>query len=143
MIKARRVKSAKTPKYPTRLQLLEHPSLLERNIPNSWKTNAQIAGLLALLMTSSSCSLFEKWDSGATACMVVAPPQYLSEADALEVIREELAKAGADVSQTNEPIPNLYISERYYENGKIKESRWWSHQVKADLYDPKRRSGRR
>jgi len=171
MIEIKPVKKAKAPKYPTRLKLLEDPSLLERRMPSSWKANAALASAASLLL-SGCCfdfsdddpSEFRKAGSapiggsrggkpavvaplfihgegrGAFGCVVVSPPVFLSEADALEAIADELSKAGIDVSQKDVRISGVKVHERAEDrNGKVVESFLKSHSVQADFYDPARK----
>jgi hypothetical protein len=45
---------------------------------------------------------------GATGCVVVSPPTFLSEEEALQVVREELAKAGIKLGQ-GMPLPEVTV----------------------------------
>jgi hypothetical protein len=46
---------------------------------------------------------------GASGCVVVAPPVFLSEEEALQVIREELARVRISLSQNKVPIPGVEV----------------------------------
>ncbi len=45
---------------------------------------------------------------GATGCMVVSPPTFLSEEEALQIVREELAKAGITLGK-GMPLPKVIV----------------------------------
>ena len=55
--------------------------------------------------------LFEHGDGrGATGCVMIAPPVFLSEEDAMSVVREELAAAGIRFSGKRMPIPGAQVT---------------------------------
>jgi hypothetical protein len=45
---------------------------------------------------------------GAMGCVVLTPPEFLSEEEALQVVREELAKAGVTLGQ-GMPLPDVTV----------------------------------
>ena len=49
---------------------------------------------------------------GATGCVVVSPPSFLSEEEALQVIQEELAKVGVELSSRKVVLPEVGILPR-------------------------------
>ncbi len=49
---------------------------------------------------------------GATGCVVVSPPVFLSEEEALSVIRQELARHGIQLSEYSPDIPEVRIPRR-------------------------------
>lgn len=64
--------------------------------------------------------LFEHGDgAGATGCVVVAPPVFLSEEEALALIRQELERHGIELSKTDVPFAEIQIARRRtrYERG--------------------------
>jgi hypothetical protein len=48
---------------------------------------------------------------GVTGCIVVAPPVFLSEEEALLVITEQLKQAGVEVAKTNMPLAHVNINQ--------------------------------
>lgn len=76
-----------------------------------------MAGAVTILLTANNClaqhpypaqagakavvaPIFEHGEGrGATGCVVVNPPVFLSEQDAMQVIREELPKSGVSLSE--------------------------------------------
>jgi hypothetical protein len=66
--------------------------------------------------------IFEHGDGrGAVGCVVVAPPVFLSEEEALGVVREELAKAGVSLSKRGVELGDVLIPKRhdqYHQNAK-------------------------
>lgn len=64
--------------------------------------------------------LFEHGDgAGATGCVVVAPPVFLSEEEALSLIRQELERHGIELSKTDVPFTEIQLARRRtrYERG--------------------------
>ena len=118
------VKKYSTPKYPTRIVADRSPELL-RKLPSRWQKNAAVvtaAGLLGVI-TLTSCGLLEPKNNtgtgynpgsvnllnvapvfihgegtGSMGCMMIAPPVFLSEEEALAVIKSEIETAGLDLS---------------------------------------------
>jgi hypothetical protein len=116
------VQSYRLPAYPSRLEVAGDPDLLRRHVPLAWLSRKEMAGVLSvfLAVNGGGCSkhsppgpatrptgndlagkaaivapIFEHGDGrAADGCVVVNPPVFLSEQDALEVIREELGQAG-------------------------------------------------
>jgi len=111
-MKARPVKRYRQPSYPTRLEVLSKPELLERHLPPGWRAIPEMAGTVALFLAVNStvpaadkktatppgsiavvAPIFEHGDGrGATGCVAVAPPAFLSEEEAWQVIDEELGR---------------------------------------------------
>jgi hypothetical protein len=57
--------------------------------------------------------IFEHGDGrGAVGCVVVSPPVFLSEQEALTVIREELARFGIELTATQTKLEGVEFSER-------------------------------
>jgi hypothetical protein len=130
---ARPVTRYRNPRYPTRLEVLADHTLLEKHLPPAWKSCAEMAGVVTLLLASNNCTgipseairaakskpavvapIFEHGEGrGATGCIVVNPPVFLSEQDAMQVIREELRKAGVATSRTNVPVEGVRITPRW------------------------------
>jgi hypothetical protein len=128
---ARPVTHYKNPRYPTRLEVLDDHTLLEKHLPPAWKSCAEMAGVVTLLLATNSslgfsqdrmkgvnakpamvAPIFEHGGGrGAVGCMVVNPPVFLSEQDAMQVIREQLAKAGVSLSATRVPFKEALIPQ--------------------------------
>jgi len=97
---------AKRPHYPTQPKSPSRGSWLARHLPRSWKKIAAIGGGAALLVAGAIAydrmnpgaivaPLFEHGKGrAATGCVVTAPPVFLSEEEALQIIRDELARHG-------------------------------------------------
>jgi len=129
MIEIKPVKKAKAPKYPTRLKLLEDPSLLERRMPLSWSSNVKLAASLGFLLATGRFFAVSAGDVQAKASShaIVAPifehgsgsgpimtgksctpdPIFLPEDEALKLIADELSKAGLKASNEKIPLPKL------------------------------------
>lgn len=107
-----------TPSYPTQLDVLATPEILAAHPPRGWLSNRDLAAFAAALLAANfaGCDsdkdhtlrkrlaphaaavvapVFEHGDGrGATGCVVISPPAFLSEEEALAVIREELTAHG-------------------------------------------------
>ncbi|NLE56935.1 MAG: hypothetical protein GX616_01130, partial [Planctomycetes bacterium] len=109
-------------------------------IPATWLSRGEMAGLLSvfLAVNGTGCSkdqpagssarppandlagkaaivapIFEHGEGrGATGCIVVNPPVFLSEEEALQVITEELQQAGLHFSQRDVPMDDVSIPLR-------------------------------
>jgi len=121
----------KVPRYPTRLEVQADPGLLEKHLPAAWKSHAEMAGLISVLLAANSCAdpaqnarpnvtakpavvapIFVHGEGrGAVGCVVVNPPVFLSEQDAMQVIREELSKAGVTLSQSKVTLQGVNIPQ--------------------------------
>lgn len=131
------------PAYPTRLEVLAEPDLLKKNLPPGWQAVPQMAGSVALFLAVNAglqaadkkpggplgaaivAPIFEHGDGrGVTGCVVVSPPVFLSEEEAWQVISEELAKQGVNISSRSVEIRGVEILRRFetYEtvNGTLK-----------------------
>jgi len=128
---SRPVTRYKTPRYPTRLEVLDDHTLLEKHLPPAWKSCAEMAGMVTLLLAANSnmgfakdrnknvtskpavvAPIFEHGEGrGAVGCVVINPPVFLSEQDAMQVIREKLSKAGVALSATREPFNEVVIPQ--------------------------------
>jgi len=90
------------PAYPTRREFLAAGAavLAAAGIPGC-RRDAEVSALVA--------PIFEHGDGrGAIGCIVVAPPVFLSEDEALQVVREALAEAGVTLGQRM-PLPEVAV----------------------------------
>ncbi len=132
------LKRCRIPAYPTKLQILSEPRLLERNLPAAWKTGLMASAVSVFLAANAlGCAspsraeqeppaesqvderdelkdkfpgskwvapIFEHGDGRAVdGCVVVSPPVFLSEEEAMRVIAEEMKKHGVTLSARNTP----------------------------------------
>jgi flagellar biosynthesis GTPase FlhF len=128
---ARPVTHYRNPRYPTRLEVLADHTLLEKHLPPAWKSCAEMAGVVTLLLATNSslgfsqnrikgltgkpavvAPIFEHGGGrGAVGCVVVNPPVFLSEQDAMQVIREQLGKAGVNLSAKHVALQDVVIPQ--------------------------------
>ncbi len=132
------VRRDRHPRYPTRLQVLATPDLLKRHQPAAWLTNRDIAAATGVFLAAnlSGCakspsppSATRKGTLAPDAPAIVAPifehgdgrgvwgglgpmSVFLREEDALQVIRDELTRAGLDVTEDKTPLPHVSIPTR-------------------------------
>ena len=159
---ARPVRRYRIPRYPTKLRVLAEPGLLARHVPPAWRKCAEVAGAAALLALGGplGCDsgppavvapLFEHGDGrGSTGCVVVSPPVFLSEEEALQVIQEELApsrivlsKAGTRQSDLDGVDPTRKIAVEFVSNADYDEfgrRRPWPWEGTSSVrgHDPKK-----
>jgi hypothetical protein len=132
---ARPVKQQVVPRYPTRLEALADRDLLEKHMPVAWKSCVEMAGAVTMLLAANNCfaqqpdskvkqlnkfvaPIFEHGKGRAVGgCTVVSPPIFLSEQDAMQVIREEMNKAGLTrYDNTNDP-PSISVPKTIQKDG--------------------------
>jgi len=168
-MKARPVKRYRQPSYPTRLEVLSKPELLERHLPPGWRAIPEMAGTVALFLAVNStvhaadkkpasslgsgplaivAPIFEHGDGrGSTGCMAVAPPAFLSEEEAWQVIDEELSLQKLKLPGTGFEVRGVRIPRRT-ESYSVKDGKWTSKvqdspgseaAYKADRANPEKR----
>jgi len=138
-MKPKPVRKYASPKYPSRLEVAARPGLLRRHQPPAWRKWPELTGAAGLFLLADTARLsaaesspkgstgagqthavaivapiFQHGDGrGATGCIVMAPPIFLSEEEALQVIREELGSLGVNASQTNFVVPGVKIKPTF------------------------------
>jgi len=122
-MKSKPVRRYPKPKYPTRLEVAARPALLRRHQPPAWRQWPELTGAVGLFLLADTTLLraantpprnsptraqtnavavvapiFQHGDGrGATGCIVMSPPVFLSEEEALQVVREDLAAKGVQL----------------------------------------------
>ncbi len=133
---AKPVRAIRWPAYPTRLDVGDDPELLRR-LPSRWRRPPEVVPLARLCLAAhlADCDdgaatgskrpdrladapaivapLFEHGEGrGATGCVVLAPPVFLSEEDGLQIIRDELAQAGVECTESYVDLDDVMIRRR-------------------------------
>lgn len=157
------------PRYPTREAVLADPRLLERHLPPGWRVTRELAATTSLFVAAglAACGgesraqdekvkkpavalvapIFEHGEGrGATGCVVVSPPVFLSEEEALQVIREALKAHGINFSERNVRVQGVTFPERERtwrrgadgRSAEVIEETGRRHPFDLDLRDPKR-----
>jgi hypothetical protein len=117
----------RTAGYPTREILNTHPELLRR-LPNRWQGNGVLLSAVvatgAIVTTrwsplfaadtpvsaSRVAPIFEHGDGrGSFGCDAVAPPVFLAEDEARQVIVEEMKTAGVTMTPDGETLPEVAL----------------------------------
>jgi hypothetical protein len=127
------------PKYPTRLEVAARPALLRRHQPPAWCKWPELTGAAGLFLLADAARLsaadsspkgsqnpaptnavaivapiFQHGEGrGATGCMVMSPPVFLSEEEALQVIREEMATQGVQLGTNQTTLAGITV-ERFH-----------------------------
>ena len=160
------VKKYAVPKYPSLMDASHAPGLL-RKLPSRWEKNSAVVTAIGILgaMTLSSCGLLEPdktgsgynpgsenflnvaplfihgGGTGSMGCEMIAPPVYLSEQEALAIIKSEAESGGLDFSA--EPpdyaaTSNKKIYEKNYSWERYPDDQWLGDgSVELDFYDGK------
>jgi hypothetical protein len=123
------------PAYPTLPEASADPSLLAPHVPPGWLVDG-VAGATALLVAASGAGcggppappkrplspdspavvapLFAHGEGrGAAGCVVVAPPEFLSEEEASQVIEEELRRGGLTAGRRRETWREVRVANGF------------------------------
>jgi hypothetical protein len=137
------------PGYPAKKDVLINPAIL-KTLPKRWNARPAVCVALSLTLTaglfgckgnqpqttsSLSIPVFEHGEGTSSfGCVSVAPPVFLSEEEALQVIREEAEAKGVHFNDTKSvtgndfPAPYLYYAD---EN----KPATWEGTLELDGYD--------
>ena len=141
-MKSKPVRKYASPKYPTRPEITARPGLLLRHQPPAWRHWPELTGAVGLFLLADTSRLlgadsptkggqtkaqsqamavvapiFHHGEGrGATGCIVMSPPVFLSEEEALQVIREEMAAKGVPLG-TNQTTLAGITRERFVWSG--------------------------
>jgi hypothetical protein len=137
-MKAKPIRRYPSPKYPTRLEVAARPGLLQRHQPPTWRNWPELTGAVGLFLLADTARLAAA-DSpakrgnakapgeavavvspifqhgagrGSTGCIVMSPPVFLSEEEALQVIREEMAAKGVQLGTNQTTLAGITL-ERF------------------------------
>jgi len=124
------VKRTPRPSYPTKIEVMMDATLLDRYVPAAWLRSKHVACALAGLIAAGSV--------GCTACVAVTPPAYLSEEEALAVIRDSLNGYGIEMApgKTEIPAVTVDLAETDAAGGAGERT---IGPVRADLENPERK----
>lgn len=126
---ARPVRRLHPPVYPTRLEVLANPEVLRRHsgLPDLFRGEAVPLAAALMAVGLGGCTdpdpspearrkaalervaaaaivapIFEHGEGrGSTGCVAVSPPVFLSEEEAIQIIREELTQAGLPMTESD------------------------------------------
>jgi len=159
------VKRYATPKYPTQTDANHTPELLKK-LPSKWEKNAAVITAISMIgaITLTSCGVFEPKirgynpasrnflnvapvfihgeGTGYMGCVMVAPPVFLSEQEALAIIKDIMESEGLNLSgkipeyvatSNKKNYEKKYSWERYPENEWLGDGN-----VGLDFYDGKK-----
>ena len=137
-MKSKPVRKYAGPKYPTRTEVAARPGLLQRHQPPAWRNLPELTGAVGLFLLADTARLaaadnpakdgktkspsqavavvapiFQHGEGrGATGCIVMSPPVFLSEEEALQVIREEMAAKGVQLGTNQTTLAGVTV-ERF------------------------------
>jgi hypothetical protein len=158
-MKSKPVRKYAQPKYPTRLEIAARPALLHRHQPPAWRRWPELTGAAGLFLLADTARLsaadsspkggpnptqtnavaivapiFQHGEGrGATGCMVMSPPVFLSEEEALLVIREEMAAKGVKLGTNQTVVAGVTVGRYKRGVGTQQEP------LKADAADPRKK----
>ncbi len=132
------VKHGRWPAYPTKLEVLATPELLERHQPPAWLSNRELAAAAGVFLAANAAGggkattdasngarlapdapaiaapIFEHGDGrGVTGCVVLNPPSFLSEEEARQIIKDELARYGMQALQEDIAFDGVAVPRRH------------------------------
>jgi len=135
-----RRKSRTSVAYPTAGEFLARPNALPEHLPSEWRPLIATGNLAAFSIVAP---LFEHGKGHAVdGCMVMAPPVFLTEEEARQIIIEELAKVGIKLARQGVTLENAPIRSRkinwFEQDGKIKSEAIFDNPqpMMVDLLDP-------
>lgn len=132
---ARPVRQQMVPRYPTRMEALADRELLEKHMPPAWKSCVEMAGAVTMLLAANNCFAQQPGPKGsqlnkfvapifehgkgrsAIGCSVINPPVFLSEQDAMQVILEEMKKAGLTRRDDTTDLPDTSVPQTIQRDG--------------------------
>lgn len=109
-LQSRPLRRHRWPAYPTRLDVLADATLLHRHMPAQWLSRKELTGAAALFLSTGSLS-------APIACIptpgIVAPPSMtcLSEAEAMQLIKDELTRGDISLDRENVELPVVLIAD--------------------------------
>lgn len=154
------VRSYKTPKYPTKQAVMMNPAILAA-LPNRWKAMPSLCLALTLTLSTGlygckrdpgdaenssdngdndkdlrvSVPFFEHGEGrGAYGCVMVAPAVYLSEEEALQIIKEEAEAKGVHFDD-KKTIKGMFFPSTNIYYGDDDELGTWKGSLELDGYD--------
>ncbi len=146
-MKTKRVRKYAHPKYPTRLEVAARPALLHRHQPPAWRKWPELTGAAGLFLLADATRLtaadtpqkggqtpaqanavavvapiFQHGEGrGATGCMVMSPPVFLSEEEALQVITEEMTAKGVKLGTNQTEVAGMTVERWKHEVGTTRD----------------------
>jgi hypothetical protein len=131
------------PAYPTKLEILARPHLLERRLPPAWAGNREIAAAVGVFLAAGAggCQRETSLQGGSSVkttpdmaavvapvfehgigrvsvgCVAITPPALLSEDEALAIIADEMARAGVQMSRRDVTLTGVLIEGQEYQQG--------------------------
>lgn len=161
------------PKYPTRLEITARPALLHRHQPPAWRKWPELTGAAGLFLLADAARLpaadtpqkggqtpaqakaiavvapiFQHGEGrGATGCIVMSPPVFLSEEEALQVIKEEMTTKGIKLGTNRTELAGVSIDRFVWLSNqpgaanpaKSPKYEIRTETVKADASDPQKK----
>ncbi len=122
--RVRPVRRQRRPVYPTRPEVARDPELLRRHTPSAWRKSTQVTAALSILI-ASGCNgggnpkggkaekvapVFEHGEGrGVVGCVMVTPPVFVSEEEALQLISDELGRVGLTMSKQNVTLDRVLV----------------------------------
>jgi len=159
-MQAKALRRYRKPRYPTALDVSTDPDLLLKNLPRAWAQHALISSSLTAFLAASGCKsardevltpqppqlaciapIFQHGKGrGTTGCVVMSPPIFLSEEEALQIISEELRESGLEITSRNVSLGRIELEHTKAWLRVVPDSPpTYGRDFHADLQDDKRR----
>lgn len=128
------LKQYREPKYPTKERVMGNPDIL-KTLPQRWKGNFYVGAAFStlILFSLTACAkngsgrtsgnegegtntaIFQHGDGrGSFGCVSVAPPSFLSEEEAFEVIQEEMKSYNIKLEKNGLTLKGVKVPETKY-----------------------------
>ncbi len=155
------IKNYKDPNYPDKGMIMKNPILLS-TLPERWKTNRYATAALStlLLFTLTACGskpqtgvpvektaavapIFQHGEGrGGFGCMSIAPPSFLSEEEAFQVIWEEADKMGISFEKNGKELSEVRLPETKFYLGSTEDiNTTKTGKLELDGYDESKKIG--
>jgi hypothetical protein len=143
------VRTYSIPSYPTRTEFVADPRLLIEHQPPGWLAPGMAGAVSLLLATGTGClprpaallvaPVFQHGEGrGAVGCMAITAPSFMSEADALQTIQEELARVGVHTSAHGVEWVEVVVPHRREVGRRIEEVPGRARPLVVDGVDARR-----
>lgn len=124
-MEARPISQHPQPAYPSRREFLAAAAALGATGICGCGTDAKTSALVAPIFAHGE-------GRGATGCIVMSPPVFLSEEEALQVVREELAKSGVTLGDEM-PLPEVTVEYKDPDHGLFLSNDAWLGEPPATI----------
>lgn len=127
------VQQSRSPAYPTRREVLAGAATFAlAHVAGNWRLWAATEAGVTIV-----APIFEHGKGrGLTGCIVVSPPVFLSEEEAMQIVREELGKHGIQLKEAP-PFRDVLIPRRIKERDAVIKADGKVERIEKTIEDPR------